>query len=307
MINTKIYLKWIFACLVFVAIELQAWENDFCFDDGFDDGYLYEEIIPAGYFDLWKLYGGYSFGKDVGVNHSYGTLGITVFPQENLEFWKPFVDVEGHWLSNYKWAANIGVGIRRFGPYSPDVVWGFNLYYDYRRGDIHKDCNQIGVGFEWLHPWGDLRINGYIPVGNHVNVTKHVYKYPGGAIITCIDKESLIGGFDAEVGRNLLCGCSWALYGALGPYYFAGSKGFDHAWGARLRFAFRCNDWLELAISGTRDDHFKSRALATVAITIPFETLLSPSVGNCFRWWDQPVHRQPIIGLEHKTHFSKNF
>lgn len=381
MLNRTLCSVCIWACLMLATFQAHAWMDGWrdCGDCCYYDNNCCDCDSNCDCWDmaLFRLYGGYSVGRDVGVDSSYATLGATWFPELGCDrSWIPFVDVAGHWLSNNnrhgnsnhgrnghsnlsnnsrhshsdhgnnnrhghndgRWAANAGIGVRYLDPCTCDSIWGLNVYYDYRGGRCKRNYNQVGVGLEWLHPCWDVRVNGYFPVGDqNSHCRRNVFTYPGGAIITCQELQTALTGFDAEIGAPLWCNSCYglSLYGAVGPYYYTPrNNGHNHnhndhsgshnnsvsnhnnhhnfnknIWGGRIRLAARWNDWVELSVQGTRDNHFKTRVLGTITVMIPFEALCSPCQceWNCYRWWDQPVHRQPIIGVENKTCFNSNF
>ena len=65
--------------------------------------------------------------------------------------------------------ASLGLGIRTLhgeGSFmGGDFPWifGANVFYDFTHAVSNNDYNQVGAGIEWMSPFLDLRVNGYLP------------------------------------------------------------------------------------------------------------------------------------------------
>lgn len=166
----------------------------------------------------------YSTGQFIGIKRSYSELGLflPVFSNDALT---SFFDFRGYKLNNDKWGLSSGIGLRKCLD-NNDLI-GANIYYDYLEGDFHKSFNRVGLGLELLGECMDFRINTYLPIGlqKHFSETVKYIHYIGGYRATCRENQFAIGrGIDAEIGGRFCCLNDFAVYGAIGPYYYSSNR-----------------------------------------------------------------------------------
>ena len=126
----------------------------------------------------WMYYGINAADRGLGYNGSYLTLGAFVpYSEDDLGgFWA--ADIRNH-LSEYGgYFGNFGLVRKQF---LGGSLLGIGVYYDYdadaNQYETYGQCgtgpygqfghvyNQVGVSAEWLTDFGNLRSNGYMPVG----------------------------------------------------------------------------------------------------------------------------------------------
>lgn len=240
-------------------------------------------------------------GKGVGYDTGYTTVEAFFAPDTEDRALFPFVDLRGHLFDNGKFAANAGLGVRQM---VGNRVYGGNLYYDYRN-TRRSHYNQIGVGFESLGRLWDLRINGYVPVGDKKSRGYHSRfdEFSGHHLYMKRKYEFAMTGLDAEVGFHFGKTKNFDFYGALSPYYFSGQLG-SAATGARARLVGHWKRMVSVELSDSYDTVFKNNFQGQLAITISFgpRTKINPTKPqSCKSWMTlkdrlvQPVSRDEII------------
>lgn len=73
-----------------------------------------------------------------------------------------FINPRGAWNDDDGQELNIGLGARHLFP-DKNVILGGNVFYDRRNTALDNTFNQLGIGVEFLSPWVDARLNGYLP------------------------------------------------------------------------------------------------------------------------------------------------
>ena len=137
------------------------------------------------------------------------------------------------------------------------------------------DPHQIGLGLEGLTRWVDLRLNGYIPVGNKSFFKGDKFKgFKGHNAIFENKYKAALPTIEGEIGFPLSPRCRPAsFYGAVGSYYLfdrerGGIKLGDAVGGkARIRATFL--DILELGLDVTYDRIFHTTVQGLVALSFP--------------------------------------
>ena len=126
----------------------------------------------------WLYYGVNAADRGLGYNGTYFTLGGFIpYAEDDLGgLWS--ADLRSH-LSTYGgFFSNVGVVRKQF---IGGTIGGLGIYWDYDAdlnqyptsgqcgtgtfGQFGHVYNQVGVSAEWLTDYGNLRSNGYIPVG----------------------------------------------------------------------------------------------------------------------------------------------
>lgn len=242
-----------------------------------------------------RLEAGYSWGNFIGIDEDYAELGVflpLILSKEGVIFF----DARGYRFRESHWGSSIGLGGRKV-MCNGDVL-GVNVYYDNLESRLDKLFNRLSVGLEYLNACWDFRINGYFPVGkkNH-NFELEVFTYPGGFIVTCQETEFSIGqGFDAEIGKPLICCCDFRVYGAVGPYFYNGNKN-DNIWGGYARIEATLNEYLSIRVRSSYDKTYRSRTQVSAFLTLPFDALCCWRCCKdcCLNLLTQPVRRDGVI------------
>jgi len=125
----------------------------------------------------WLYYGVNAADRGLGYNGSYMTLGgYLPYSEDGLGgLWA--ADLRGHLSVNGGFFSNVGAVRKQF---LGGTLLGIGVYWDYdgdqnqyqasgllgsEWGQFGHTYNQVGVSGEWLTDFGNLRSNGYMPVG----------------------------------------------------------------------------------------------------------------------------------------------
>ena len=187
-----------------------------------------------GYF----YYGLNGADRGLGYNGSYMTLGGFVpYGEDDLGgLWA--ADMRGH-LSVYGgFFSNVGLVRKQF---LGGSLLGIGVYWDYD-GDLNQYptggmpgttqfgqfghvYNQVGVSGEWLTDFGNIRSNGYIPVGT----TAYTLGAPGspfnGNFLLCqYGLDAALAGSDLEVGAYIPGLSDWAGMISVGGYAYGNAR-----------------------------------------------------------------------------------
>jgi hypothetical protein len=181
-----------------------------------------------GYF----YYGLNAADRGLGYNGSYMTLGGFIpYAEDDMGgFWS--ADLRSH-LSVYGgFFSNVGFVRKQM---LGGTLLGVGVYWDYD-GDLNQyptggaigteqfgqfghAYQQVGVSGEWLTDWGNLRSNGYIPVGT----TAYTVGAPGtpfaqNFLMCAYGLDAALGGADLEVGAYIPSLAQWAGMISVGGY-----------------------------------------------------------------------------------------
>jgi fructose-specific component phosphotransferase system IIB-like protein len=208
-------------------------------------GLANQALAPLGVGDGtapgWFYYGVNAADRGLGYNGGYLTLGGFVpYAEDDLGgLWA--ADLRGH-LSEYGgFFSNVGAVRKQF---IGGTLLGFGVYWDYD-GDLNQypvagvpgaqfgqfghAYNQVGVSGEWLTDYGNIRSNGYIPVGT----TAYTIGAPGlpfaGNYLLCQHGlDAALGGADLEVGAYIPGLADWAGMVSVGGYALGNDR---YTWG----------------------------------------------------------------------------
>jgi len=182
----------------------------------------------------WLYYGLNAADRGLGYEGSYMTVGGYIpYAQDDLGgLWA--ADLRGH-LSNYGgFFSNVGAVRKQF---IGGTLLGIGVYWDYD-GDTNMypatsaygsafghSYNQVGVSGEWLTDYGNLRSNGYIPVGT----TAYTQGNPGtpfyqNYIMCQYGLDAALAGADLEVGAYIPGLSDWAGMISVGGYTFGNER-----------------------------------------------------------------------------------
>lgn len=254
--------------------------------------------------------------KGVGYNTGYTTLELFIAPCPYRWSVMPFLDLRGHVFDNGRFASNAGFGIRKL---FDRRAYGLNAYWDYR--DTRRGhYNQVGVGLETLGTFWDLRLNGYLPVGDKTSSPYHIKKrstvefetFSGNSAIirqntrTLSKQEYAMRGVDAEAAFHVLKYDNFDLVPAIGPYYYQFEN--KHAIGGRVRLSAQIYQYLSLDLINTYDSRFHENIQGSVGLNIPLGPKMKCSSSRRFKKCAdsyllcermlQDVYRQEIIVVD---------
>ncbi|MFM8496082.1 MAG: hypothetical protein ACKOEM_11255, partial [Planctomycetia bacterium] len=185
----------------------------------------------------WLYYGLNAADRGLGYNGSYMTLGGFIpYAEDDLGgFWA--ADLRSH-LSEYGgFFSNVGAVRKQF---IGGTLLGIGVYWDYdgdqnqypvggvqgaQFGQFGHTYNQVGISAEWLTDYGNLRSNGYIPVGP----TGYTAGSPGSPFfqnfVMCdYGLDAALTGTDLEVGVYVPGLADWAGMVSVGGYAYGNSR-----------------------------------------------------------------------------------
>jgi len=185
----------------------------------------------------WMYYGINAADRGLGYLGSYMTAGgfIPVAEDDLGGLWS--TDLRGH-LSNYGgFFSNVGAVRKQF---IGGTLLGVGVYWDYDGdqnqysptpipvglGNVYsfaggQSYNQVGVSGEWLTDWGNLRSNGYIPVGTTAQL---VGPFLGNAVLCQNGVNAALSGADLEVGAYIPGLSDWAGMVSVGGYAYGNDR-----------------------------------------------------------------------------------
>jgi hypothetical protein len=185
----------------------------------------------------WFYYGINAADRGLGYLGSYMTAGgfIPVAEDDLGGLWS--TDLRGH-LSNYGgFFSNVGAVRKQF---IGGTLLGVGVYWDYDgdqnqysptpipvgMGNVYsfsggQSYNQVGVSGEWLTDFGNLRSNGYIPVGTTAQL---VGPYLGNAVLCQNGVNAALSGADLELGAYIPGLSDWAGMVSVGGYAYGNTR-----------------------------------------------------------------------------------
>ena len=175
-------------------------------------------------------YGVNGAGRGLGYFGSYMTLGGFIpYAQDDLGgFWN--ADLRGHLSTNGGFFSNVGIVRKQLT--DKGSLLGVGVYWDYD-GDLNQYAGQggeqygqfghvyqqVGVSGELLTDYGNIRSNGYVPVGTTAyTVGAPGYQYDGRHILCQYGLDAALGGADLEVGAWVPALAQWAGMISVGGY-----------------------------------------------------------------------------------------
>ena len=198
--------------------------HDFGDGVGYQNGFTYVE----GFLPVWEI---------PGRRVVYGDARIVNF--DHSEFWE----------------FNLGGGYRSYNCCT-NRVFGFNMFYDGRNSDLNY-YSQIGFGLESLGEWVDVRLNGYLPVGNDESLAGfNNPKFKGSNIELDRIEELALAGFDLEVGVAVPYLQRFDTKAFLGYYFYTHNAMKRDAHGVSGRLESIINERMSLHFSVNHDDVF---------------------------------------------------
>jgi hypothetical protein len=185
----------------------------------------------------YLYYGINAADRGLGYNGSYMTLGGFVpYGEDDLGgLWA--ADLRSHFSVNGGFFSNVGVVRKQF---LGGSLLGIGVYWDFdgdqnqypsfgmlgtEWGQFGHSYNQVGVSGEWLTDFGNIRSNGYIPVGT----TAYTVGAPGspftGNYLLCqYGLDAALAGTDLEVGAYIPGLADWAGMISVGGYAYGNAR-----------------------------------------------------------------------------------
>jgi hypothetical protein len=205
--------------------------------------------------------------KGIGYNTGYTTLEAFLAAPTDRWSVMPFIDLRGHIFDDGHWAANGGLGLRTL---QCDRIYGAYAYYDYR-DTKHKGYNQVSFGLETMGTFWDLRMNGYVVVGNRKSRPYDTrFSHFGGNNIYYSEKfQYALSGANAEIGCYPLKMENITFYTGIGPYYLKG-PGRGAVWGGKTRAKVMWKDYVGAELSYSYDHAFQNTVQGEVFLSLPF-------------------------------------
>ncbi|MEI6505526.1 MAG: hypothetical protein WCO90_06535, partial [Planctomycetota bacterium] len=179
-------------------------------------------------------YGINAADRGLGYQGSYMTLGgfVPGFEDDLGGFWA--ADLRGH-LSTYGgFFSNVGAVRKQF---LGGSLLGVGVYWDYD-GDLNQYddvaipytdttfaggqvYNQVGISTEWLTDYGNLRSNGYIPVGT---TAQYVGPFVDNVVLCQNGVNAGLAGADLELGAYVPGLSDWAGMMSVGGYCYGNDR-----------------------------------------------------------------------------------
>ncbi|MFM8413586.1 MAG: hypothetical protein ACKOCX_02575 [Planctomycetota bacterium] len=194
--------------------------------------------MPDGEFPGWLYYGINGADRGLGYNGSYMTLGGFIpYAEDDLGgFWA--ADLRGHLSVHGGFFSNVGAVRKQF---IGGTLLGIGVYWDYdgdmnqyptggaigtsEYGQFGHAYNQVGISGEWLTDYGNIRSNGYIPVGT----TAYTVGAPGSPfaanyLLCQYGLDAALAGTDLEVGAYIPGLADWAGMVSVGGYAYGNAR-----------------------------------------------------------------------------------
>jgi hypothetical protein len=206
-------------------------------------------------------------GSGVGFREGYSTLqGLFSTPFRSQLH--AFSDLRAHIFNDGKWAANVGLGMRKM--IDPiKAIAGVNVFYDYRQAPHSVRFHQIGPGMELLFAKWDVRLNAYFTVSKKSRLYSNNFIFSGNEAVLFDKYEQAMQGVDLRVGREAFRSRYVDLHAEVGGYFFSGPMG-KNATGGLLRVALRVTPFFTLEGQASYDRLFKGNVWGAIAFNIPF-------------------------------------
>ena len=206
--------------------------------------------------------------ENKGIGYKTGYTTVEGFFAAPTDLWPvmPFLDLRSHIFNDGHWAANGGLGVRSL---LSDRIYGAYAYYDYRDTQ-RKNFNQVSFGVETLGTFWDLRMNGYVVVGDGKSrkYDTKFSQFKGQNIFLSQKFQYALSGGNAEAGFYPLKMRNVTLYTGFGPYYLKGPSG-DALWGGQVRTKAMWKNYVGAEISYSYDHTFKNIVQGQVFLSCP--------------------------------------
>ncbi|MBW4669177.1 MAG: right-handed parallel beta-helix repeat-containing protein [Cyanomargarita calcarea GSE-NOS-MK-12-04C] len=226
-----------------------------------------------------------------------GFIPIKHTPASSLTFFEGQLN----FLTDSTKGGNLVLGHRFKG--NGNELFGGYLAYDVR--DTGNNVfSQIGFGLERLGNW-DVRINGYLPLGNTSKQTAESLSSPRfwqNFLVSNAQKQFQVAlaGADIEAGGRLAGLGEGDLRGYAGLYYYTG-EGMKDAIGVRGRLEARPTENLRLGLMLQHDPVFDTRLVLNLGVSFATGRAPHPKEPSIFARITDPVGRTPIITVSQQA------
>jgi len=235
--------------------------------------------------------------QGVGYNQGYSSIDYFLSAQGTTT--QVLFDLRGHVFNDGRPAGNVGAGWR-YGLDGDSSRIGTQLFYDFRSYS-HFFAQQIGAGLEWLGQQVDVRLNGYLPIGQKESFHSHrFHQFAGNTLMVRRKFSAALPCLEGEVGT-----CAGKpFYFAVGTYYlFQESRHglrTGKAWGAKARFDVDVSRYCTLSAYATYDHIFHVRVQGILTLHIPLGPERKPAKGKPVRRDLEliPIVRNEIIPIQ---------
>ncbi|WOD39432.1 hypothetical protein [Nodosilinea sp. E11] len=221
-----------------------------------------------------------SSGAD-GVTNLGGFVPLWQTPGQNIVF------LEGGLLldNGGQLGGTAVVGYRQYLAEQDRTLGGYVAFDNRNTGKA--SFNQLGFGVESLSETWDIRLNGYVPVGNARQLINSqgstpemigsVPRFGGNSLFfdpvlqnqVANTYQSALGGFDIEAGGRLLQFANGGdLRAYISPYYLNG-PGIQGTFGIRGRLATQPRPGINLGVGVQYDEVFGSNIFGSVQLSWP--------------------------------------
>lgn len=212
--------------------------------------------------------------KLYGYENGYSTIG-GFLPYRFEENSLLFADGRGMVTYDGRGGASLGLGWRHYAE-DFDRIFGVSTWYDFDAGHV-RSYNQVGLSFESLGRYFDMRLNGYIPVGEIQNKlsttipTTPTSRFSGHQLLfqTIGQYETAYTGFDAEIGGPMPLLGQYGLSGYAGFYFFTSNANNGDFTGVSGRLSWQVNEDALLGFQATQDHQFGTNVQVQLAMTLP--------------------------------------
>ncbi|NET54716.1 MAG: right-handed parallel beta-helix repeat-containing protein [Symploca sp. SIO2E6] len=181
---------------------------------------------------------------------------------------------------------NILLGYRAF---NPELNRSFGGYVGYDNRDTgNRTFHQIGLGLESLGEIWDLRLNGYLPVGDTRQVVaSSIFDtgfqlagspiFQGNSLLLPAERifrsttiqEAAMSGLDFELGAKIAEFANGGEVRGYGGVYYYDASGSPSTVGGKLRVEVHPTDYLNLGLGVQHDELFGTNILLTVGGNFP--------------------------------------
>ncbi len=207
-------------------------------------------------------------GSDTSI-YAEGFLPLQQSPGRHLTFSEAKIFSE---LDDRLMGGTLTLGHRWFSETGKRLMGGY-VSYDYRNTG-KTGFNQIGLGLESLGDKLDVRLNGYLPVGQSENRVESeltgAAQFQGNQLQ--LDRlqrfETALAGLDMEVSGPLMPLGADALRAGLGVYYYRGEN-VDGFMGLRGTLRAKPTRNLDLQLGVQHDSQFDTRVTFGIGLTFP--------------------------------------
>ena len=202
-------------------------------------------------------------GDEYGVAQNwYSQFGIfaplIILPDETG---LSFLQANGTVSEGSVYGANVGF-VTRYQDMASYWFFGSSLWYDYE-SNPDQDLHQVGVGFEALSRFIEVRVNGYVPVGTTSRSESVDPQLQGMNMLLGYDNFSLAG---ADIEGGLRPFEQPELWFFLGYYFYTDQDDIldkDPLEGLRGRIELRPNRNLTLGVTVSHDDVYDTQVFGS--------------------------------------------